>query len=393
MNAQEVIEAEERYILRTYLRPAPVLERGEGMHLFDTEGQRYLDFAAGIAVAALGHSDPQWAAVVAKQAARLTHVSNLYYTAPQVELARRLVEASFADKVFFCNTGTEANEGAIKFARKFAASQGRPGRALVAFQGAFHGRTCGALSMTHKVAYREPFEPLLPEVRFAPFNDLEAAARVIDDGVCAVFVEPVQGEGGVRPATAEFLQGLRRLCDAHGALLVFDEVQCGLGRTGQLWAYQGYGVEPDLLTLAKPLAGGLPIGAILLRQAVAAEIGPGDHGSTFAAGPVVCAAACHVFDRVSEPDFLGRVAAAGERLRQGLTTALGEGATVRGRGLLVGVEVDRPVAPWIEAARQRGLLVISAGPNILRLCPPLIATDEDIDTAVEILATSWREVP
>jgi acetylornithine/succinyldiaminopimelate/putrescine aminotransferase len=247
--------------------------------------------------------------------------------------------------------------------------------------------------MTHKAAYREPFEPLLPDVRFAPFNDLEAAAQVIDDGVCAVFVEPVQGEGGVRPATAEFLQGLRRLCDAHGALLVFDEVQCGLGRTGDLWAYQGSGVEPDLLTLAKPLAGGLPIGAILLRQAVAAEIGPGDHGSTFAAGPVVCAAACHVFDRVSEPDFLGRVAAAGERLRQGLTTALGEGATVRGRGLLVGVEVDRPVAPWIEAARQRGLLVISAGPNILRICPPLIATAEDIDAAVEILAASWREVP
>jgi acetylornithine/succinyldiaminopimelate/putrescine aminotransferase len=248
----------------------------------------------------------------ASQAAQLTHVSNLFHTAPQLELAQRLVENSFADRVFFANTGSEANEGAVKFARKWAKSHFHSNKTkIVAFSGGFHGRSIGALSLTYKEQYRAPFAPLMPGVTFVHFNDLEAARLAVDDDTCAVIVEPIQGEGGVNPATAEFLQGLRALCDNHHALLIFDEVQCGLGRTGQLWAHQNYAITPDIMTLAKPLAGGLPIGAILVTQAVADVIQPGDHGSTFAGGPLVCRAAQVVFDRINQPAFLQQVVANG----------------------------------------------------------------------------------
>jgi len=388
MDRQTIIADEARYVMQTYRRAEMVLERGEGDYLYDTDGRRYLDFMAGIAVVALGHSDPEVAAAVAEQAATLTHVSNLFHTIPQVGLAQRLVEHSFADRVFFTNSGSEANEGALKFVRKWARARGGEGKhEIVAFGGSFHGRTMGALSTTYKAIYREPFAPLVPGVCFAPFNDLDAARALISDATCAVIVEPVQGEGGIHAATPEFLRGLRALCDEHGALLIFDEVQCGLGRTGRLWAHEAYGVAPDVMTLAKPLANGLPIGAILVTEDVAAAIGPGEHGSTFAGGPVVCRAAQVVFDRVSPPAFLAAVAANGEYLRRRLRE-LGSShiVEVRGAGLLVGVELDVPVAPILAAARARGLLVINAGEQVLRIAPPLVVTAEHIDAAVDILS-------
>lgn len=387
MKTNDTIKDEAHYVMQTYRRADIVLERGEGVYLYDSDGRRYLDFMSGIAVAALGHSHPAVTAAVAEQAATLTHVSNLYYTAPQVDLAKRLVTHSFADRVFFTNSGAEAVEGALKFARKRARDRHGEGKSeIVAFGGSFHGRTMGALSVTYKAVYREPFAPLVPGVRFAPFNDLEAARQLIGPATCAVIVEPVQGEGGIHPATPEFLRGLRALCDEFDATLIFDEVQCGLGRTGRLWAHEAYDVQPDVMTLAKPLANGLPIGAILLTEDVASAVGYGEHGSTFAGGPLVCRAAGVVFDHVARPEFLAAVADNGEylcrRLRELDSPRVSD---VRGAGLLVGVDVDRPAAEIIAAARARGLLIINAGESTLRLAPPLIVTQAQIDEAIAII--------
>ncbi len=394
MNAEEIIQAESRLIVPTYLRSPVLYTHGRGVYLFDVQGKRYLDFAAGIAVNALGHADEEWAQAVAEQARTLVHVSNLFHTAPHVELAQRLVDNSFADRVFFCNSGSEANEAALKFARKWARETGRAGKTgILAFEGGFHGRTVGALSATARPQYREPFAPLMPGVSFAPFNNLAAASECITAETCAVIVEPVQGEGGVRPAEPGFLRGLRQLCDQHNALLIFDEVQCGLGRTGHLWAHQAYGVTPDIMTLAKPLAGGLPIGAALVTEAVAQVMKPGDHGSTFAAGPLVCRAACVVFDRVSQPNFLAAVRANGTHLINRLTALQSAKVVeVRGAGLLVGMELSVPVKPLIGAAAGQGLIVINAGENVLRLCPPLTITQEQIDDAVETIAGCLQEL-
>ncbi len=393
MNTKELIQAESTYIVQTYSRPEIVLSHGQGAYLYDLEGKKYLDFTSGIAVTALGHSDPEWAAAVASQASKLVHVSNLYHTAPQIELAKKLVESCFADKLFFCNSGSEANETALKFARKWAKSlepDQDPGNKtkIVAFSGAFHGRTMGALSATYKSKYREPFSPLVPGVIFADYNDLASAKAAITTDCCAVIVEPVQGEGGVNPATNEFLQGLRSLCDANQALLIFDEVQCGLGRTGALWAHQAYGVTPDIMTIAKPLAGGLPIGAALVTAAVANVMHPGDHGNTFAGGPLVCTAANAVFDRVNQPGFLSQVMENGAYLRARLAALESDSiVAIRGSGLLVGVELNMPVKPIIDAAREQGLLLINAGENVLRLAPPLIISRDEIDLAVAVIGS------
>ena len=388
IDSDSVIAAEAKYIVPTYSRPPHVFTRGEGAYLYTAEGKRYLDFSAGIAVTALGHSDADWAAAVSQQAGTLTHVSNLYHTTPHVDLARRLVEHSFADRVFFCNSGSEANEAALKFARKCGRAIDDAGNkiGIVAFEGGFHGRTTGALAATARAQYRDPFEPLLPGVTFARFNDLSAAASAINAYTCAVIIEPVQGEGGVRPANHAFLQGLRQICDQHQALLVFDEVQCGLGRSGNLWAHQAAGVTPDIMTLAKPLAGGLPIGATLVTETVAQVLQPGDHGSTFAAGPLVCHAANVVFDRVAQPAFLESVRSKGEYILERLRALDAEGLLdVRGAGLLVGAEFSHSVKPLIAAAADRGLLTINAGENVLRLCPPLVVSIGQVNTAIDII--------
>jgi len=386
---ESIISLEQQYVLQTYSRPPFVLERGEGVYLYDTEGRRFLDCVGGIAVNALGYGDPEVLAALEAQSRRLFHVSNLYHTAPQARLAQQLVEHSFADRVFFCNSGTEAVEAALKFARKWARDQdGADKYEWVAFTGSFHGRSFGALSVTAKEKYRSPFVPLVPGVRFVPYNDLTAAQAAISSQTCAVIVEPVQGEGGIHLATPEFLQGLRAACDAHNALLIFDEVQCGLGRTGYLWAHEPYGVTPDLMALAKPLGGGLPMGATLLTERVARVIAVGDHGSTFAASPLVCAVANVVFAKLSAPEFLSSIREKGQYLSERLAelqTRHPGIIEVRGRGLMWGIELSRPVKPLIEAGYQAGILLANAGDHVLRLVPPLIITKDELDQVVGIL--------
>ena len=365
---QEIVEAEKQSIVQTYKR-APILwERGHGVFLIDSEGQEFLDMAAGIAVNALGYEHPAITGILRNPG--LLHISNLYYTRPQVALAQALTENSFASKVFFCNSGTEANEGALKFARKTAGEK----REIVAFSDSFHGRTMGALACTANARYREPFEPLIGGVRFATYNDLDSVN--LDGDVAAVIVEPIQGEGGVRPAQKDFLQGLRRLCDARGAVLIFDEVQCGLGRTGKLWAYEEYGVEPDIMTLAKPLGGGLPIGAILINDKVAAALEPGDHGSTFGGGPLVTRVAKSVLDTINQPAFLAHIQEMGQQLGAILHRMVQKFDFVqeaRGQGLMWGLALDEkvPVAKVVEAGYAQKIVMLSSGRNTLRLLPPL----------------------
>jgi acetylornithine/N-succinyldiaminopimelate aminotransferase len=390
MDANLIRDLEAKYVLQTYGRSPMVFDRGEGVRLYDTDGKAYLDFVSGIAVNALGYGDPDVIRAITAQAGRLIHVSNLYYTAPQAQLAQLLVELSFADKVFFCNSGAEANEAAIKFARKWAGKTHGPGKTdFIAFEGAFHGRTMGALAMTPRAHYQDAFRPLMPGVKLARFNDLDSVAGQIDDRTCAIFIEPLQGEGGIYPADPAFLQGLRGLCDAHGILLVFDEVQCGLGRTGTLWAHQLYGVTPDMMTLAKPLAGGLPIGATLLTQAIADTIEPGDHASTFAGGPVVCAAALATVRKISEPAFLEHVRWAGSYLSEDLDELTHKYTCIegiRGAGLIWGIQTNlADVGGLVQAGYDRGLLTCKAGAQVLRLIPPLTVTKDDLDEAVAIL--------
>ncbi|MBL8153792.1 MAG: aspartate aminotransferase family protein [Anaerolineae bacterium] len=389
LTADQVLQDDCDYVVQTYKRPPFLLTRGEGVHVYDSEGRAYLDWVAGIAVNALGYGDPGLTAAIQNASAGLIHTSNLYYTAPQAELAKQLVEKSFADRVFFTNSGTEANEGALKFARKAAYEKGRHDQTeIVCFSGAFHGRTLGSLSITPKDKYQKPFHPLLSGVKVAEFNDLDSARAAIDERTAAVIVEPIQGEGGIHAATREFLAGLRALCDQVGAVLIFDEVQCGMGRSGKLWAHQHSGVTPDIMTLAKPLAGGLPIGAILMTEAVASAMHVGEHGSTFAGGPLVTSVAAHILERVSQPEFLEHVSAVGDYLQERLSEINSPLIrAVRGRGLMVALELTVEVGPLVEAGYQNGLLLVNAGTHIVRFVPPLVIDKAHVDTLVEKLST------
>ena len=388
MNTQEIIDLEQNHVLGVYTRPPFVLERGEGCTLYDSEGRAYLDCVAGIAVNALGYDDPGVNQAMREAAATgMLHVSNLYHTADHAQLAQLLCETSFADKVHFSLTGADANEGAFKFARRYARENHNDEKYhILAFSNAFHGRLFGSLAATPRPQYQEPFAPLMPGVRFAEFNDVESARAQMDENVCAIIVEPVQGEGGIHLATPEFLQGLRALADEYDALLIFDEVQCGVGRTGHLWAYQDYGVEPDILTAAKPLAGGLPIGAILMRQKVAEAIHKGDHASTFAGNPFTTHVAHHVVGRIAEPEFLAGVRAKGELLMD-LIEELNSPHIlgVRGKGLMVGVDLDIEAGPIVGEAYNHGLILVTAGSNVVRFVPPLVISEDEIKQAVAIL--------
>lgn len=400
MDAQTVIDMEQEYVLGVYGRPPFVLERGQNCTLYDTEGKSYLDLVAGIAVNALGYDDPGIKqAITEATTSGVLHVSNLYHSAPHAELAKQLCETSFADKVHFANSGAEATEGAFKFARRYAREKGKEDKYhILAFTNAFHGRLYGALAATPRPKYQDPFKPLMPGVRFAEFNNLESARAQMDENVCAIIVEPVQGEGGLYVATNEFLSGLRSLADEFDAVLIFDEVQCGVGRTGTLWAYQGYQhdgkpIEPDIMTAAKPLAGGLPIGAIMIRQKIADAMHKGDHGSTFAGGLLVTHVAQHVIGRISEPAFLAEVQAKGKLLKELLEELNSPHIKeVRGRGLMVGVEMDIDVTPIVNKGYERGLLLVSAGANVLRFVPPLIISAEEIKHAVTQLDEILQEV-
>ncbi len=387
MSTHPVIQLENEHVVQSYKRPPFVLSHGQGMTVYDTDGNAYQDWVAGIAVNALGYGDPGFVAAIQNAATGLIHTSNLYYTAPQAELAALICEKSFADRVFFTNSGTEAVEGALKFARKVAYDNGDTERKeIVCFTGAFHGRTLGSLSITPKDKYQKPFHPLMPGVIVAEYNNLDSARAVISSKTAAVILEPVQGEGGINPATPEFLQGLRELTRQHGALLIFDQIQCGMGRTGTLWSSEPSGVTPDIQTIAKALGSGLPIGAILTTNAVADHIHPGDHGSTFAGNPFSTTVAKYVFTRISEPAFLANVRDTGaylkERLQEINSPLIKE---VRGRGLMVGLELTTDVSPMIEAGYQNGLLMVNAGPNVIRFVPPLIATKADVDPLIDKL--------
>ncbi|NLG27815.1 MAG: aspartate aminotransferase family protein [Chloroflexi bacterium] len=389
MNTAEIQALDSQYVAHTYARAPFVIERGEGVYVCDTDGKRYIDCVAGIAVNALGYGDADVRAAVADQMARLTHISNLYTSLPQAQLAKMLVERSFADKVFFCNSGTEAMEAAIKFARKWARARGQTDKTeFVAFSHAFHGRTMGALALTPRSYYQDAFKPLMPGVSIAEYNDLGSAAALVNERTCAVVVEPLQGEGGVHPAEPAFLQGLRALCTRANALLIFDEVQCGLARTGTLWAHEPYGATPDLMALAKPLGGGLPMGATLMTEAVADCLAPGDHASTFGANPAICAAAQIVLSKLSAPEFLAHVREMGAFLQQALAGLQSKHRTiraVRGRGLIWGIEADRDVAPIIEEGYRQGLITCKAGANVVRLVPPLVIRQAELSEVVAIL--------
>ena len=377
------------FLMRTYHPPAISFVRGRGAYLFDHKGRRYLDFISGLGVNVLGHCPPQLVRAVAEQANRLIHASNLYRMDLQVRLAKRLCEASFADRVFFCNSGAEAIDTIIKAARRHAWKRGdRRRRRVIAFEGSFHGRTYGALSATHRPSVREGFGPLLPGIAFARFNDPASVEALMDGRVCLILVEPVLGEGGVVPATRSFLAGLRRLCDRHGALLALDEIQCGLSRLGKPFAYQHYGVVPDLLALAKGLAGGLPMGAVLAREPAASAFDPGTHGATFGGNPWSCAAALVVCRKVLHPRFAKRVADMGRCLLARLRERLANSPAVRdirGIGLMIGIELHEPAAPYVEAARRRGLLINGTAECVLRLLPPLIVTEQHCRTAARIV--------
>ena len=389
MRTEEIVALENKYVLQTYGRPEFVLERGNGVYLFDTDGNRYLDFVSGLAVNALGYGDYEVLKAVENQMSKLMHVSNLYHTIPSNVLAQKLVESSFADRAFFCNSGTEAWEASLKFARKWGHVNFKQGKSrFIAMQNSFHGRTYGSMSTTGQPKYHEGFQPLLPGVDFVEFNALGSVERLVSDDTCAILVEPLQAEGGIHVATDEFLAGLRMLCDDKEILLIFDEIQVGLWRTGSLWAYQQYGVEPDIMTLAKALGGGLPIGVSLLRQKVAEAVKPGDHAATFGANPVVCSAALAVFAKIEGDGFVEGVKEKGDQLSGRLTKRKERWPDhikeIRGRGLIAGAVTERPAADYLAAFRQREILVATAGPDVVRFLPPLVVEKDRIDEVVDV---------
>lgn len=390
MDTKQLLEWSAKYHTPNYGRVPICLVRGDGVRVWDSDGREYLDFAAGIAVVALGHCHPRVTGAIREAAATLLHVSNLYHTAPQTHLAKLLCEHSFAERVFFCNSGAEANEAALKLARKYAKERFASDRyEVVATRGSFHGRTLATVTATGQEKYQHGFEPLMPGFKHVPYNDLGAMERAIDNRTAAILVEPIQGEGGVNVPDDGYLPGLRKLCDESGALLIVDEVQTGVGRTGRLWGYEHSGVEPDVMTLAKALANGVPIGAMLTRDAIARVLGPGTHASTFGGTPFVSSVALATLGTVIGEKIPERAAQMGRHLMDGLRELGRTSAavrTVRGRGLLIGVELDRPAGPVVDACREAGLLALTAGERVLRLAPPLIVDQRDCDRALAIIA-------
>ena len=396
MSMNEQMNHAEESILHTYNRFPVMFDHGEGCYLYDTEGKKYLDFAAGIAVNALGYHYPGYDDALKSQIDKLTHISNLYYNEPMSEAGEKLIKASGLSKAFFTNSGTEAIEGALKAARKYSYTKygKEAGRfEIIAMNHSFHGRSMGALSVTGTAHYREPFEPLMGGVKFADFNDLESVKAQITDKTCAVITEVVQGEGGIYPAQKEFLEGLRALCDEKDIILIFDEIQCGMGRTGYYFAWQSYGVQPDVMTCAKALGCGVPVGAFVLgEKAAAASLVPGDHGTTYGGNPFVCAAVSKVFDIFEQDNILAHVQELTPYLEEKLDALVDKYPIVaarRGKGFMQGLVIEgTTVGSVVTKALANGLLVISAGSDVLRLVPPLVITKEHIDEMIEKLEKS-----
>ena len=391
MKMNEQMKESEQTILHTYNRFPVVFERGEGCCLYDSEGKEYLDFAAGIAVNALGYNYPGYDDALKVQIDKLMHISNLYYNEPIIQAGANLVKTSGMSKAFFTNSGTEAIEGALKAAKKYAYKKtGHADHEIIAMNHSFHGRSVGALSVTGTAHYREPFEPLMGGVRFADFNDLESVKAQVTEKTCAIITEVVQGEGGIYPAEKEFLEGLRQLCDEKDIILIFDEIQCGMGRTGNYFAWQAYGIQPDIMTCAKALGCGVPVGAFVLNEkAASASLEPGDHGTTYGGNPFVCAAVNKVFEIFEKDKILEHVQELTPYLEEKLDDLAARHVCVtarRGAGFIQGLVISgRPVGEVVNKALKEGLLVISAGKDVLRFVPPLIITREHIDKMAEIL--------
>lgn len=397
MLMKEYIDQAERDLLHTYNRFQIVLDKGEGVYLYDMDGKKYLDFCAGIAVFALGYGNKAYNDALKGQIDKLIHTSNYYYNVPAIEAAKKIKKASGMDRVFFTNSGAEANEGAIKAARKYAyLKDGCTDHEIIAMNHSFHGRTYGALSVTGNPHYREAFEPMIGHIRFADLNDFESVASQVTDKTCAIMLEPVQGEGGLIPATEEFLKKIRTLCDEKGILLIFDEVQCGMGRTGTMYAWQRYGVKPDIMTTAKALGCGVPIGAFLMTEEVAASsLVAGDHGTTYGGNPLATAAVSKVFDLFEEQGILENVREVAPYLEEKLETLASTYSCIRSRrgvGLMQGLVFDCPVGPVINKALEKGLILINAGANIIRFVPPLVISKQNVDEMVEILTSAMDEV-
>lgn len=397
MNKQEYIDTAEQELLHTYNRFSLVLDHGEGVYLYDTDKKAYLDFAAGIAVCALGYSNEAYKNALKDQVDKLLHTSNLYYNVPTIEAAKKALKASGMDRIFFTNSGTEAIEGAIKAAKKYAYTRdGHAGHEIIAMKHSFHGRSIGALSVTGNAHYQEPFAPLMPGVKFAEYNNLESVKELVTDKTCAVIMETVQGEGGIYPADLAFIEGVRRLCDEKDILLILDEIQCGMGRTGEMFAWQNYGVKPDIMTCAKALGCGVPVGAFFLTQRVADKsLAPGDHGTTYGGNPFVGAAVSAVFDQFKACDILGHVKEVAPYLEQKLDELVEKYdflVTRRGKGLMQGVVCKLPVGKVAAAALEQGLIVITAGADVLRFVPPLVIEKQHVDEMIEKLEKALLSV-
>lgn len=389
------IQMAENALLHTYNRYQIVLDKGEGVYLYDENGKQYLDFAAGIAVCSLGYNHEKYNQSLKNQIDKLLHTSNLFYSAPAAKAAVHLKKATQMDRVFFTNSGTEAIEGALKAARKYAYTKQSGRYEFVAMNHSFHGRSMGAVSVTGNEHYRTPFEPLISGVKFAEFNNLDSVKAVVSDKTCAIILEPIQGEGGIYPAETEFLQGLRELCDENDILLIFDEIQCGMGRTGDMFAWQGYGVKPDIMTMAKAIGNGVPVGAFAMTEKVAEKsLAPGNHGTTYGGNPFVCAAVDKVLDIFEEESILEHVREISIYLEEKLNVLVEKNAAVaarRGKGLMQGLVLEKPVGEVITKAMNQGLIVISAGGNVLRLLPPLVIEKQHIDEMLEKLQKALED--
>ena len=398
MKMKNYIEEAENALLHIYNRYQIVLDRGEGVYLYDTEGKKYLDFAAGIAVFALGYHNEAYNNALKEQIDKLIHTSNLYYNVPAVEAAKKLKKVSGMDRVFFTNSGAEAIEGAIKAARKYAyRKDGKTDHEMIAFHHSFHGRTMGALSVTGNPQYREAFEPLIGNIRFADMNDFESVKKQVNSKTCAIILETIQGEGGIYPAEKEFLASLHALCKEKDILLILDEIQCGMGRTGFMYAWQGYGIKPDIMATAKALGCGVPVGAFLMTEHVALNsLEPGDHGTTYGGNPLACAAINKVLDLFDEKHIIEHVGEITPYFENSLDSLVEKYSFItarRGVGLMQGLIFDRPVSPYIQKALDKGLIIISAGAQIIRFVPPLIITKRDIDEMIGILEDCLCENP
>ena len=394
---QNYIDEAEKALLHTYNRYQVVFEKGDGVYLYDTDGKKYLDFVSGIAVFALGYHNKEYNDALKEQIDKIIHTSNYYYNLPAIEAAKKLTKISGMDRVFFTNSGAEAIEGAIKTARKYAyLKDGSTDHEIIAMNHSFHGRTMGALSVTGNPHYREAFEPMIGNIRFAELNDFDSVTEQVTDKTCAIIFETVQGEGGIHPATEEFMRRVRALCDERDILLILDEIQCGMGRTGEMFAWQRYGIKPDVMTTAKALGCGVPVGAFLMTEKVGAHsLAAGDHGTTYGGNPLACAAICKVIELFDKHSILNNVREVGGYLESCLDKVAGEFDCVktrRGIGLMQGLVLDRPVGDIITKAMDKGLVLINAGTDIIRFVPPLVIDRQNVDDMIAILRESMREV-